>query len=185
LRLQRYCRCLAEEAAKAAAFADQIDPNFIDMLECCAPLHDIGKAGLPDHVLLQPGKLTRDERVLMESHTVIGAETLTEAARQHGFALAFWQMAIDIARHHHERHDGSGYPDRLAGSAIPLAARLLTIGDVYDELRSRRAHKPALSHSAVVNLMTKDSARQFDPGLLQAFQRCAGHFEQIFRDFAD
>ena len=91
-------------------------------------------------------------------------------------------MAIDIARHHHERYDGQGYPDRLAGSAIPLAARVVTIGDVYDGLRCQRVYKPALSHSAAMQLMIEGSNGQFDPGLLQAFQRCAPHFERIFRE---
>ena len=91
---------------------------------------------MPDHILLKPGKLTPDERVLMQMHTVIGADTLQEVAKKHGFALAFLEMAADIARHHHERHDGRGYPDGLSGSDIPLAARLVAIGNVYDALRS-------------------------------------------------
>jgi response regulator RpfG family c-di-GMP phosphodiesterase len=185
LRLQRYCRYLAEEAVNSPIFANQIDDNFIDMLECCAPLHDIGKVGLPDHILLKPGKLTPDERVLMQAHTAIGADTLKEVARQHGFALAFLQMATDIVRSHHEHYDGSGYPDRLAGSDIPLAARIVTIGDVYDALRSRKSYKPALSHSAAFQLMTDASTGQFDPALLSAFQRCATKFEIVYRMHGD
>jgi response regulator RpfG family c-di-GMP phosphodiesterase len=181
MRLQRYSRCLAEEAARLPTFAGQVTPEFIDMLECCAPLHDIGKVGLPDHVLLKPGKLTADERVLMQTHTTIGADTLQEVAKQHGFALAFLQMAADIARHHHERFDGTGYPHGLAGNAIPLAARLVALADVYDALRSRRVYKPALSHSATVHLMKQGSPGQFDPALLAVFERCAGRFEQIFQ----
>jgi response regulator RpfG family c-di-GMP phosphodiesterase len=182
LRLQRYCRCLAEEAAGVPNFAGQINSHFIQMLECCVPLHDIGNVGLPDHILLHPGKLSPDERIIMQSHTLIGAETLQEVSRQHGSALAFLQMAIDIARHHHERWDGTGYPDRLAGSAIPLAARLVTLADVYDALRSRRAYKPALTHAVAVRMMAETSAGQFDPALLPVFQRCAPRLERIFRD---
>src|SRR5206468_1588614 len=104
--------------------------------------HDIGKIGLPDHILLKPGKLDADERLLMQAHTVIGSETLKAVIAQHGKALAFLNMAVDIARHHHERYDGRGYPDQLANSDIPLAARLVAVGDVYDALRSRRAYKP-------------------------------------------
>ena len=92
---------MAAEAAHSTVYADQLDTNFVDMLECCAPLHDIGKVGLPDHVLLKPGKLNDDERMLMQAHTIIGADTLGEVARQHNFALAFLQMAMDIARSHH------------------------------------------------------------------------------------
>jgi response regulator RpfG family c-di-GMP phosphodiesterase/serine/threonine protein kinase len=184
VRLQRYCRCLAEEAAALPTFTAQIDAHFIQMLECCVPLHDIGNVGLPDHILLHPGKLTPDERIIMQSHTLIGAETLHEVARQHGSAVAFLNMAVDIVRHHHERWDGTGYPDRLAGSAIPLAARLATLADVYDALRSRRVYKPALAHSVAVRMIADNSPGQFDPALLAVFQRCAPRFERIFRELA-
>jgi response regulator RpfG family c-di-GMP phosphodiesterase/serine/threonine protein kinase len=184
-RLQQYARCLAEEAAKSPTFAGQIDRNFIDMLECCAPLHDIGKVGLPDHILYNPGKLTQDEQALMQTHTVIGADTLRQIIKQHGFATAFLQMAADIARHHHERYDGAGYPDRLAGNAIPLAARLVAFGDVYDALRSRRVYKPALSHAAAVRLITEQSPGQFDPALVQVFQNCKDRFEEIFLQWSE
>jgi len=121
----------------------------------------------------------------MQMHTVIGADTLQEVAKKHGFALAFLEMAADIARNHHERHDGRGYPDGLAGSDIPLAARLVAIGDVYDALRSRRVYKPALSHATALRLMVDSSAGQFDPALVQIFLHCAPRFEQIFHDLAD
>jgi response regulator RpfG family c-di-GMP phosphodiesterase len=182
MRLPTYCRCLAEEAANFPAFAGQIDANYIQMLECCAPLHDIGKAGLPDHILGKSGNWDAEERLMMQSHTILGAETLQRVAQRHGSAVAFLQMAIDIARSHHERYDGKGYPDRLAGNVIPLAARILAIGDVYDGLRCRRTYKPALPHDAALQLMLEDSSGQFDPVLLHAFQRCAPQFEQIFRD---
>ena len=96
IRMQRYCERLAEEAAKSPPFQQQIDANFIDLLECCSPLHDIGKVGIPDHILLKPGKLSPDERMIMQSHTIIGAETLREVAEHHGTAVAFLQMAGDI-----------------------------------------------------------------------------------------
>lgn len=184
LRLQRYSRCLAEEAARLPLFAAVIDENFVQMLECCAPLHDIGKVGLPDHILLKPGKLTAEERLLMQSHTIMGAETLQEVAKQHGSALAFLQMAMDITRHHHERYDGNGYPDRLAGNDIPLAARLVTFSDVYDALRSRRVYKPALPHAAAVQIIT-ESEGQFDPALLSVFRHCAVRLGQIYQELAD
>jgi response regulator RpfG family c-di-GMP phosphodiesterase len=185
LRLQRYCRCLAEEAAGAAGFAVQIDESFIQMLVGCAPLHDIGKVGLPDHILQKPGKLAADERIIMQTHTTIGADVLYKVAEQHGFARAFLHMAADIARHHHERFDGRGYPDRLTGDDIPLAARLVTIADVYDALRSRRTYKPALSHDAAVQIMVEASPGHFDPALLQAFQSCHPLFERVGRELAD
>ena len=120
LRVQRFCRILAEEATGVPSLADQIDQNFIAMLECCAPLHDIGKVALPDYILTKAGNYDAEERLIMQTHTVIGAETLQNVAQRHGSAVAFLQMAIDIARHHHERYDGQGYPDRLRGNDIPL-----------------------------------------------------------------
>jgi response regulator RpfG family c-di-GMP phosphodiesterase len=181
-RVQRYSRCLAEHAAALPGFAAQIDANVIEMVECCAPLHDIGKVALPDHILMKPGPLSADERLLMQAHTTIGADTLKEVANQHGGAVAFLQTAIEIARHHHERFDGKGYPDRLIGNEIPLAARIFAIADVYDALRSRRIYKPAMSHSVAVQVMIETSAGHFDPALLMAFSHCADRFEKIFQD---
>lgn len=184
-RVQRYCRILAEEAAQLPLYTSQIDQNFVQLVECTAPLHDIGKVALPDHILMKPGKLTPEERILMQEHTIIGANTLQEVARQHGAAVVFLQVAIDIARHHHERFDGTGYPDRLAGTAIPLSARLVTLADVYDALRSRRVYKPALSHNAALQIMLEGSAGQFDPTLLPALKNAAPRMEAIYRDLAD
>jgi response regulator RpfG family c-di-GMP phosphodiesterase len=182
VRMQRYCRCLAEEAQKAPAFADQIDQAFIEMLTCCAPLHDVGKVGLPDHILLKPGKLATEERMLMQAHTTMPAEILTELCQEYGAARAFLQMGCDVVRHHHERYDGTGYPDRLGGAAIPLAARFVSIADVYDALRCRRSYKPALSHVASLQLIMESSGTQFDPAMVEILRRCAPKFEQIFKE---
>ena len=185
VRLQRYCRALAEEAAHLPNFAARIDEHFIEMIECCAPLHDIGKVALPDDILLKSGKLSAEERIHMQAHTTIGADTLHEVAKKHAFGHAFLQMAIEIVRHHHERHDGTGYPSGLAGDDIPLAARIVAIADVYDALRSRRSYKPALSHQVAVQLMAETSAGQFDPFLLKAFGQCADRFEKAFHETPD
>ncbi|HEV3202900.1 MAG TPA: HD domain-containing phosphohydrolase, partial [Gemmataceae bacterium] len=185
VRLERYCRRLAEEAGTGPDFAGKIHSEFIDQLVCCASLHDIGKVGLPDHLLMKPGKLDANERILMQTHTIIGADLLKAMARQYGSPLALLQMAPEIARHHHERFDGKGYPDQLAGSDIPLAARMVTICDVYDALRSRRSYKPALFHNAALQVMTETCQGQFDPDLLKAFHKCAHQFEKIFKDFPD
>lgn len=184
-RIQQYVHVLAEEAAKEPYFAGHIDAAFLRLLEPASPLHDIGMIGLPDHIFLKPGKLTDDERILMRSHTSIGGDILKKIARTHGFAEAFLQMASDISRHHHERWDGRGYPDRLANESIPLAARIVAVADVYDALRSRRLHKPALSHPATIEIMTEASDGQFDPNLLRCFQRCADRWDQIFRGNPD
>jgi HD-GYP domain-containing protein (c-di-GMP phosphodiesterase class II) len=185
LRMQRYCRVLAEAAAASPLFHSQMARPFIEMLERCAPLHDIGKVGLPDRVLLNPGELAPDERAIMEAHTVIGADSLAEVARQHDFGPAFLQMAVDVIRHHHERYDGHGFPDGLAGNDIPLAARIVAIADAYDSLRARRLSKPALPHAAAMELMLKDSPGQFDPALMPYFECCAGEVDQIYCDLSD
>jgi response regulator RpfG family c-di-GMP phosphodiesterase len=182
LRLQRFCRCLADEALAGGDFGAQVDETFAQTLEACAPLHDIGKVALPDHILKKPGKLDSEERLQMQEHTVIGAHTLREVARQHGFAAGFLQMAVDIARSHHERWDGKGYPDMLAGEDIPLAARFVAVADVYDALRSRRVYKPSVPHHTAVLTMTESSPGHFDPKLMAVFQRCLPRFEQVFRD---
>jgi response regulator RpfG family c-di-GMP phosphodiesterase len=185
VRLQRYCRVLCEEAARLPSFADQITGDFIETLVSCVPLHDIGKAMVPDHILLKPGKLDVDERIIMQRHTVAGRETLSAITLQHGCSLAFLQMAVDIAGHHHERFDGTGYPDQLAGTDIPLAARIVAVADVYDALRSRRVYKPALSHATAFQVLTKGSEGQFDPALIAALTRCAPQFEEIYRELPD
>ena len=184
-RMQAYCVCLAAEAAELPAFAGQIDDQFLGQLEWSAPLHDIGKAGIPDRILRKEGPLTPEERGIMQTHTILGAQTLTEVARRHGSGMGFLQMAIDVARHHHERYDGTGYPDRKAGQDIPLAARLLAIADVYDALRSRRVYKPAHSHAAAMQMMLAESPGQFDPALLGAFQRRAADFARIYTERAE
>jgi response regulator RpfG family c-di-GMP phosphodiesterase/serine/threonine protein kinase len=185
IRLQHYCRCLAEEAAQLPLFAEQITPDFINMLVSCVPLHDIGKAMVPDHILLKPGKLDSNEQIIMQRHTVAGRDALAGITLQQGWSLGFWQMAVDIVSYHHERYDGTGYPDQLVGSDIPLAARIVAIADVYDALRSRRVYKPALSHATAFQVLTKASTGQFDPAIIGVFTRCALQFDQIFRDYPD
>jgi putative two-component system response regulator len=185
LRLQGYVRVLAEEAARLPAFAGRIDPAFIRMLERCVLLHDIGKVAIPDHILLKPGRLDDEERSVMESHTLVGASILEAITRQHGASLAFLQMATDIARHHHERFDGNGYPDALSGESIPLAARIVTVADVYDALRSKLVYKPGLTHVASRRLLLDPNNKQFDPALIMAFRRSETSFEQIFEQTVD
>jgi len=186
VRMQKYCRTLAEAAAAHENFSNQIDCVFVEILECCAPLHDVGRVGLPDHVLLKVGPLTPEERLTMETHTVIAADALKEVVPPEGAAgELFLQMAADVTRSHHERHDGTGYPDRLAGDDIPLSARLVALADVYDALRSRRLHKPALPHSAAMQIITQNSPGHFNPALLEIFKGVATKFEKIFKENQD
>lgn len=185
IRLQRYSRVLAEAAAATPAYAQRMDTHFIQALVDAAPLHDIGKSAVPDHILNKPGRLDPEERMRMEAHAVIGAETLQEVAYRYRFATGFLQMAIDLARHHHERWDGTGYPDRLSGEDIPLAARLLAICDVYDALRAKRSYKPSFSHNMAVMTMCESSPGHFDPTLLEIFKGCSTEFDAIYREMAE
>jgi response regulator RpfG family c-di-GMP phosphodiesterase/serine/threonine protein kinase len=184
LRMQRYVRVLSDAASAHSMFQDEINEHFIDMIECCVPLHDIGKVSLPDHLLMKAGTFSPEERLLMQTHTILGSEALQEIAKKHPSCVAFLRMAIDIVRHHHERFDGTGYPDRLVGSAIPLAARIVAICDVYDALRSRRVYKPPLSHNATVQIMVESSQGQFDPCLIQLFSSIAQKFDVSYRELA-
>jgi response regulator RpfG family c-di-GMP phosphodiesterase len=185
VRVQKYCRALGEEAIAGLDFGPAVDAAFVQTLEACSPLHDIGKVGLPDSVLKKPGKLTAEERLVMQTHTELGSDTLKDVARKYGFAAGFLQIGADLARSHHERWNGTGYPDGLAGDEIPLAARFLAVADVYDALRSRRVYKPALPHNTSVMTILEGSPGHFDPKLLTVFQRCVPKFEQIYREFGD
>src|SRR5205807_3362553 len=128
---------------------------------------------------------TDDERSLMETHTLIGDRILEALAQEHGASLVFLGMASAIVRHHHERYDGTGYPDRLVGDAIPAAARLVAVADVYDALRRQRSHKKALPHPDAVRILTHLSMGQFDPTLIDALLECQEVFERIYRETAD
>jgi response regulator RpfG family c-di-GMP phosphodiesterase len=184
-RMQAYTRALARGAAAAWPWAGLVDDRFLEMLERCVPLHDIGKIALPDGVLLKPAALTLSERALVETHPLIGDRILEELGREHGASLEFLGMARGIVRSHHERFDGRGYPDRLAGDAIPAAARLTAVADVYDALRRARPHKPAMAHEEAVRVMLHKSPGQFDPALAQVLAGCHEQFEQIYRDISE
>ncbi len=180
-RMQLYCRTLAMEAAKSPPWQGLVDDRFLEQLERCVPLHDIGKIGLPDDILLKPASLSPTERTLVETHPVIGDQILASLAKEYGAALEFLGMARVIVRHHHERFDGKGYPDHLAGDAIPPAARIVAIADVYDTLRRMRLYKPAVSHSSAIRIIIERSLGQFDPSLIAAFERCNAEFERIYK----
>jgi putative two-component system response regulator len=179
-RMQLYCRTLAERLAGHPLWKGIVTEVFLDQLERCVPLHDIGKIGLPDTLLNKPGLLTEAERRVMETHTLIGAGILDALARGYGESLAFLAVAAVIVRYHHERFDGHGYPDGLAGEAIPPAARLVVLADVYDALRRKRCHKPAMTHPDAVRTLLKESPGQFDPAVLEAFAGCQDEFNRIF-----
>ena len=180
-RMQLYCRVLAICVSRHEPWKGLVDERFLEQLERCVPLHDIGKIGLPDDILLKPAALSPTERSIVETHPVIGDTILAALSKEYGSALDFLSMARVIVRHHHERFDGQGYPDRLIGDAIPPAARLVAVADVYDALRRRRLYKPAMGHLAAIQLMVDRSEGQFDPVLMDALSRCHGEFERIYR----
>jgi putative two-component system response regulator len=180
-RMTRFVTTLARRARHAPRLAAMLDQAFLQTLESCTLLHDIGNVALPDHILHRNGPLDPEDMIIAQAHTTIGAETLQSVAKRDRSAAAFWRMAIDIARHHHEHFDGSGYPDRLAGNDIPIAARIVALADTYDTLRSPSALGIALSHNAAVEMILKGAHGHFDPLLLQAFQEGEAEFDAVFR----
>jgi response regulator RpfG family c-di-GMP phosphodiesterase/serine/threonine protein kinase len=179
-RLQQYSTCLARHLSNDPAWYSVVDDAFLEQLERCVPLHDIGKLALPDGVLLKPGPLTAEERRVMETHTLIGSDILEAIGRAYGDSLVFLAQARAIVRHHHERYDGTGYPDRLYGDAIPPAARIIALADVYDALRRKRSYKPAFSHARAVQCILRESVGAFDPSVLNAFAECQDRFQRVF-----
>ncbi|MDD0811097.1 two-component system response regulator [Curvibacter sp. RS43] len=189
LRTQSYVRLLGEHLAPHPRFAAELSPLAIDKIAKSAPLHDIGKVGIPDQVLLKPGKLNPEEWTLMKTHALLGATAIERAeqdlADEGGPPIDFLAYAKQIARHHHERWDGQGYPDGLAGEDIPVAARLMALADVFDALISRRVYKPPFSFEAARELILADSGRQFDPDVCAAFEACYLEFCAVAERYLD
>jgi putative two-component system response regulator len=166
-RVQRHCRLLAAKLSEQERFGI-IDRTFIDNIEYASALHDIGKVAISDLILLKPSELSEDEFELMKSHTILGAATLEAVSGEYP-NNDFIEMGIKIARWHHERWDGNGYPDRLAGEEIPLPARIMAVADVYDALMSQRSYKESFSHEQSRDIIVADSGLQFDPDVVEAF----------------
>ncbi len=163
-RVREYCRLVAGEALRQRTHPE-IDAEFVSLIALTSPLHDIGKVGVPDAVLLKPGRLTPEERLVMQTHAAIGADTI-DAVLRHKPGARFLKMARDIARSHHERWDGAGYPDSIAGEIIPLSARIMSVADVYDALTSRRIYKPPMGHEDAMRALREGAGSQFDPTLI-------------------
>jgi putative two-component system response regulator len=179
-RVQIYCKMLAEKLSRQEPYNRVIDAIFINNIFNASPLHDIGKVASPDHVLLKSSRLTEEEFVIMKKHSLVGADTM-EAVRQMYEKNAFINMGISIARSHHERWDGAGYPDRLKGEEIPLAARIMAIADVYDALRSNRCYKGPFSRDRSREIIEDGSGTQFDPALVEAFLALEEDFDRFGR----
>lgn len=176
LRTQGYVEALARRARLLPQFSDELSERNVVLISKSAPLHDIGKVGIPDCILLKPGKLTPAEWEVMKTHAALGADAIGRAVADLHQPAGFLMYAMQIARHHHERWDGSGYPDGLAGSAIPLAARLMAIADVFDALISHRVYKAAMPPAQAREIMAAQRAKHFDPDLLDLF---LGAFEEF------
>ncbi|MEX8519430.1 MAG: HD-GYP domain-containing protein [Leptothrix sp. (in: b-proteobacteria)] len=188
-RTQEYVRSLARRLQSQPRFAAVLSDHTIDLLAKSAPLHDIGKVGIPDPVLLKPGKLTPAEWAVMKTHAALGAEALEQAERDAKHEaerpVEFLAFAKQIARHHHECWNGSGYPDGLAGEAIPLPARLMALADVFDALISRRVYKAPMSCEQALQIMQTGRGLQFDPDLLDAFVQGFDEFCAIALRYQD
>lgn len=185
LRTQRYVRALAEALAQDPRHRSALDAATIELLYKSAPLHDIGKVGIPDAILLKPGKLTPEEFEIMKTHTTLGFEALSSAEQRLGKPTPFLRLAKEIAHSHQEKWDGSGYPQGLRGEEIPLSARLMAVADVYDALISRRVYKEPMSHEDATSLMLRGSGTHFDPAIVHVFEQLNEHFRAIAREFTD
>ncbi|MES2128773.1 MAG: two-component system response regulator [Pseudomonadota bacterium] len=169
IRTQFYVKILAERLATHPRFAGVLTARYIELLFKSAPLHDIGKVGIPDRILLKPGRFEPAEMEIMKTHTTLGRDAIIQAETRLGVNVPFLQCAKEIAYAHQEKWDGSGYPEGLAGDAIPLSARLMAVADVYDALISRRVYKDPMPHEKAVAIMTDGRGTHFDPDILDAF----------------
>jgi putative two-component system response regulator len=184
-RTQHYVRALARHLQHHPRFAPDLTDENIELLYRSVPLHDIGKVGIPDRILLKPGVLDREEFEVMKLHAVYGRDTIMLVEKHIGGTNGFLMFAREIAHSHQEKWDGSGYPDRLAGEQIPLSARLMAVADVYDALISRRVYKPAFTHQQALDVMRKGRGTHFDPDVLDAFFEIEGQFAAIAEEFRD
>jgi len=167
-RIREYSRVLTRHIAGLGRLPEPVAPDYEEMIYLTSPLHDIGKVGIPDHVLLKPGHLSDEEYANMKTHTIIGGETMGAALKQYP-QMEYLRMARDIALYHHERFNGTGYPEGLRGQEIPLCARIVALADVYDALTSKRVYKTAQPHEIARATILAETGRQFDPLVIDAF----------------
>jgi putative two-component system response regulator len=187
LRTQGYVDVLARYLASKPAYAEQLDARQIEFMVKAALLHDIGKVGIPDAILLKPAKLTPEEFAIMKTHARLGADALRSCTAEldvHG-ELDFLNMAIEIANYHHEHWDGSGYPEGLSGESIPLSGRLMALADVFDALISKRVYKPAFSYDEAIRIIREGSGSHFDPAVVEAFDAMKDRFIEIAEKYRD
>jgi len=184
-RTQFYVKVLAEKLRNHPRFDHFLSDRNITMLFKSAPLHDIGKVGIPDRILLKPGKFEPEEFEIMKTHTTLGRDAIAQAEKDLGTNVEFLRMAKEIALSHQEKWDGSGYPDELSGDDIPISARLMALADVYDALISRRVYKEGMTHEKAVEIIKAGKARHFDPDIVDAFLELQDEFRAIAAKYAD
>lgn len=178
-RTASFCRLLAEKARLLPKYAEEVNDTFIETIHKASPLHDVGKVGIPDHILLKPGKLTDDEFEIMKTHVQIGYDALVNVGQQYD-KNEFIKMGMEIALSHHEKWNGSGYMKGLTSDAIPLSARIMAISDVYDALRSKRVYKEAFSHEKSMEIITSSKGSHFDPVLVDIFVQYQEEFRCLY-----
>ncbi|MDO8845776.1 MAG: response regulator [Methylicorpusculum sp.] len=184
-RTQNYVRILAELMRNHPRFCDELNDDVILQLYKSAPLHDVGKVAIPDAVLNKPGKLTAEEWVIMKQHTEFGRDVIAQVEQNSGSEASFLRYARQIAYSHHEKWDGSGYPQGLAGDAIPASARFMAVADVYDALISRRVYKQGYSHEQAIAIISEGQGRHFDPDIVDALLKNDDLFQKIAQEFHD
>jgi putative two-component system response regulator len=184
-RTQHYVRALANHLRGHTRYATELDDAMVDRLFKAAPLHDAGKVGIPDRILLKPGRLTAQEFEIMKTHTTIGRDAIEKAQRRVGVRVPLLETAMEIAHSHQEKWDGSGYPQGLVGDAIPLSARLMAVADVYDALISRRVYKSAIPHAQARAIIAAGRGQHFDPDIVDAFLSMESEFQEIALRYAD
>ncbi len=185
LRTQGYVRLLAIKLRDHPRFAETLNDGYIKMLADSAPLHDIGKVGIPDSILQKPGKLTAEEWEIMKTHSRLGSDAIEQAERDLARPVEFLALAKEVARWHHERWDGRGYPDALIADAIPISARLMTIADVFDALISRRVYKEPMPIDKVREIIAGERGKQFDPDVTDVFLASFSEFATIAEQHSD
>lgn len=183
-RVREYCKVLSEQLRMTTKYKEQIDDAFIENIYAASALHDIGKVGTPDHILQKPGKLTASEWECVKQHPVLGAETLRAVDKLHP-GNTFIHIGIAITESHHEKWDGSGYPNGLQGKQIPLVARIMALSDVYDALTSKRAYKNAFTHEKSYGIIIADKGKHFDPDVVDAFEKTETIFKQIHIEYVE
>ena len=183
-RMRRYVREIAIEMGSWPKYDGIIDSGFVEILYYSSPLHDIGKVGIPDQILLKPGKLTVEEFDIMKTHTLVGGDTLKAADEEAG-GNSFLMMGRDIAYFHHEKWDGNGYPYGMSGEEIPLPARIVALGDAYDALTSKRPYKEPFTHEKSRDIILEAAGSHFDPDVIEAFKARDSRFIKIRDKYKD